>query len=104
MEPMVLLKLFVLSELIWIAALFLAMIITRVTFSIPRLLIIATVPTIAVLLPIGFILQMILGTVLMYTLIVKLTDAKLFPDAVLAVMVANVVYVLLGVWVMAQFA
>jgi hypothetical protein len=98
-----LVKMFVLSEVIWIAALFLAMIITRVNFSVPRLLIIATVPTVAVLLPIGFFLQLILGTVLMYVLIVKLTDAKLFPDAVLAVMVANVVYVLLGVWVVAQF-
>ena len=99
-----LVKLFLLSEVVWIAALFIAMLITRVSFSIPRLLIIATVPTVIVLFPFGFFLKMILATIVMYSLIVKLTDAKFFPDAVLAVMVANVVYVLLGVMVVSQFA
>ena len=104
MSPTDLVKLFVLSEVIWIVALFLAMLITRVSFSIPRLLIIATVPAVVFLIPIGFILQLIASTIVMYVLICKLCNTKFFPEAVLAVMVANVVYVLLGVWAVAQFA
>ncbi len=97
-------KLFLISEIIWIVSLGIAMAVTRVSFNFPRLLAIATVPTVVVLLPLGLVISLILSTVVMYVLIIKLTDAKFFPDAVLAVGVANVVYVLLGVWVVAQFA
>lgn len=103
MSAMDLLKLFVLSEVVWIVALFVGMFVTRVHFTIPRLLIIATVPTLVAVIPMPFILKLIGSTILTYVLIVKLTDAKLFPDAFLAVMVSNISYVLLGVWVVARF-
>lgn len=104
MSPMDLLKLFLLSEIVWIAALFVGLLITRIHFTIPRLLIIATVPTLIVLIPMPFILKLLGPAVVTYFLIVKLTDAKLFPDAVLAVMASNVSYVLLGIWVVSRFA
>ncbi len=91
-----LIKLAVFSQVVWTVGLFLAMLITRVSFGIPQLLAIATVPTIIVLLPLGFFLKMIIATIVMYTLIVKLTDAKVFPDAFLVVGVSNVLYIVLG--------
>ena len=103
MSPINLLKLFLLSEVVWLVALFIGMFVTRVNFTIPRLLIIATVPTLVVIIPLPFFLKLIASTIVTYVLIVKLTDAKLFPDAVLAVMVSNVSYVLLGIWIVARF-
>ncbi len=104
MSTVDLIKLFVISEIIWIVALFIAMLINRLQFSIPRLLVIATVPAFVFLLPLGFMLNLIAATIVMYTLIVKLTNAKIFPDAFLTVMVANIVYVVLGVWMVARFS
>ncbi len=103
MSPMDLLKLFLLSEVVWIVAMFVGMFVTRVNFTIPRLLIIATVPTLVVVIPLPFFLKLIASTIVTYTLIVKLTDARLFPDAFLAVMVSNIAYVLLGIWIVARF-
>ncbi len=91
-----LIKLAVFSQVIWTVGLFLAMLITRVSFGIPQLLAIATVPTIIVLLPIGFFLKMIIATFVMYAMIVKLTNAKVFPDAFLVVGVSNILYIGLG--------
>jgi hypothetical protein len=102
-----LIKLAIFSQVVWTVGLFLAMLITRVSFGIPQLLArvsfgipqllaIATVPTIIVLLPLGFFLKLIIATVVMYALIVKLTNAKVFPDAFLVVGVSNVLYIVLG--------
>ncbi len=96
MSPMDLLKLFLLSEVVWLVALFVGMFVTRVNFTFPRLLIIATVPTLVVVIPLPFFLKLIASTIVTYTLIVKLTDAKVFPDAFLVVGVSNVLYIVLS--------
>jgi hypothetical protein len=104
MSPDNLVKLFLLSEVVWIAGLFIAFQITRVSFTFPRLLIIATLPTIIALFPIAFFFKVIGGAILTYFLIVKLTDAEYFPDAVLAVGVANVMYIIIGMTILTKFA
>jgi hypothetical protein len=74
-----LIKLAIFSQVVWTVGLFLAMLITRVSFGIPQLLV-----------------KLIIATIVMYTLIVKLTNAKVFPDAFLVVGVSNVLYIVLG--------
>ncbi len=104
MSPDNLVKLFLLSEVVWIVGLWVAFMITRVQCTFPRLLLIATLPTVMMVIPMFFILKMIAATVLTYTLIVKLTDAEAFPDAVLAVGVANVMYVVIFITLITKLA
>ena len=99
-----LVKLFLVSEVIWIVGLFLAVTITRVSCTIPRLLLIATLPGVVLFFPLHFFLKLFLSTIVMFTLIVKLTDAKFYPDAVLMVGVANVFYLVIGLGLITTFS
>ena len=92
------------SEAIWLVGLFVAFAITRVNYTFPRLFVIALAPGLVLFFPIAFFLKVILASVVMYVLIGKLTDAQFFPDAVLAVGVANVFYVLVTVTVISKFS
>jgi len=99
-----LLKLFLLSELNWAISMWGSMMITRVSCGIVPFLAIVTLPTLAVvLLPVGALMKIVVATVLMYGLIVKLTDAKYFPDGVLLAGVANVLYVIIGISLLSRF-
>jgi hypothetical protein len=98
-----LVKLFLISEVIWIVSLFGAMMILRIECRIPYLLLIATVPSLVFLLPLPFFVNLIGSTAVMYTLMVKMTDAEYFPDAVLWVGVSNIFYLVLGIWLIARF-
>lgn len=99
-----LLKLFLLSELNWAISMFGSMMITRVSCGLVQFLAIVTLPTLAVvLLPLGALMKIVVATVLMYVLIVKLTDAKVFPDGFLLVGVANVLYLIIGISLLARF-
>ncbi len=104
MSPDNLVKLFLLREVVWIVGLWVAFMITRVQCTFPRLLLIATLPTIIAVIPMFFLIKIIAATVLTYFLIVKLTDAQAFPDAVLAVGVANVMYIVIFITLITKFA
>jgi hypothetical protein len=88
-----------LSLAIWVVCLFVAMKITRVGGTIVSVLI-ASFGSFAVAALAGYfvgpIVAMLAGTVVLYVLICKLTDADVFPDAFLMVIVANVLF--LFVW------
>ena len=104
MSPENLLKLFLLSEVVWIVGLWVAFMVTRVHCTFPRVLLIATLPTLVTLVPMFFFFKIIAATALTYFLIVKLTDAEAFPDAVLAVGVANVMYIIISITLITKFA
>ena len=91
------------SEVIWIIALFLALKIAKVYCKIPHFFLIATIPTLVVLVPIHFFLKLLLSTAVMFALMLKLTDAEFFPDSVLVVGVSNALYLLIGIAVLARF-
>jgi hypothetical protein len=99
METTLALKAIGLSLAIWVACLFVAMKITRVGGTIVSVLI-ASFGSFAVAALAGYfvgpIVAMLAGTVVLYVLICKLTDAEVFPDAFLMVIVANVLF--LFVW------
>jgi hypothetical protein len=99
----VLLKLFFLSFGLWTAGMWLAMVITRVACGIPQYLAIVGLRTLMVLMPFPFYLDWILATILMYVLIVKLTNASFYPDAVLMVGVSNLMYVALGTAILSNW-
>ena len=75
---------------------------TKVDGSFVAMLIIAVVSAAVGLIPnpIGWILS----TILMFVLIVKLTDAEFWPDAVLMVLVAKVVAIVVGIFLIGALA
>jgi hypothetical protein len=99
METTLALKAIGLSLAIWVVCLFVAMKITRVGGTIVSVLI-ASFGSFAVAALAGYfvgpMVAMLAGTVVLYVLICKLTDADVFPDAFLMVIVANVLF--LFVW------
>lgn len=99
-----LLKIFALSELNWALSMWCSMKVTKVSCSFVSYLMIVTLPTLVVLFPLTFFMKLALSTILMYVLIVKLTDAKYFPDGVLLVGIANVLYLIIGISLIARFA
>ncbi len=99
METTLVLKAVGLSLAIWVACLWVAMKITRVGGTIFSVLIASFGSAAAAVLAgyfAGTIVGMLAGTIVLYVLICKLTDADLFPDAFLMVVVTNVLF--LFVW------
>ena len=83
-----------LGLIVWIvgaAGLWFAKVITGVHCSFPRFLLIVTLPNLIFLLPLHMFVNYAMAVILLYTLIVKLTDASLFPDGVLMVVIGNIV-------------
>ncbi|MHA2219810.1 MAG: hypothetical protein ACXACY_28255 [Candidatus Hodarchaeales archaeon] len=75
---------------LWVLGLWLAKTLTGVWCTFPRLLLIAILPILVFIIPIPVIISYIIAVILMYVLIVKLTDADFFPDAVFMVVIANI--------------
>jgi hypothetical protein len=99
METTLVLKAAGLSLAIWVACLWVAMKITRVGGTIVSVLIASFGSAAAAALAgyfVGPIVGMLVGTIVLYVLVCKLTDADLFPDAFLMVVVSNVLF--LFVW------
>jgi hypothetical protein len=86
-----LLKLCLLGWVIGAAGLWIAKVITRVHCTFPRFLLIVTSPILISLLPLPWFVNYVIAVILMYVLIVKLTDASWFPDAVLMVAIGNII-------------
>jgi len=87
-----------LGLIFWIigaAGLWFAKVITRVHCSFPRFLLIVTLPTLIFVLPLPMFVSYGIAVILLYVLIVKLTDASFFPDGVLMVAIGNVLSIIL---------
>ena len=87
-----------LGLIFWIigaAGLWGAKVITRVHCSFPRFLLIVTLPNLIFLLPLPIFVNYGIAVILLYTLIVKLTDASYAPDGILMVVIGNVLSLIL---------
>ncbi len=99
MEPTLALKAAGMSLAVWVPCLWVAMKITRVGGTIVSVLIASLGSFAAAALAgyfVGPIVGMLAGTIVLYILVCKFTDADLFPDAFLMVIVRNVLF--LFVW------
>jgi hypothetical protein len=89
----------------WVICLFLAMKITRVGGSLGGIIIVCIGSYLAGAAASFFVnplLGVVVGTIVLYVLIGKLTDADFIPDALLMVIVANVLYLLVIWWVLSK--